>query len=90
MAYEVARNSSGIYLSQRKYALDIISKVGFLGSRPANTLIELHHHLAFATGPLVSDLEKYCLVGRLTYLKFTRLDFAYAVHILAQFIYKPR
>lgn len=32
---EVARNVFGLYLSHRKYALDIISKIGLFGSKLA-------------------------------------------------------
>ncbi|XP_010274485.1 PREDICTED: uncharacterized protein LOC104609797 [Nelumbo nucifera] len=49
----------GIFLSQRKYALDIISEVGLLGAKPATFPLEQNHNLALTDGPLLSDPERY-------------------------------
>ncbi|XP_013633424.1 PREDICTED: uncharacterized mitochondrial protein AtMg00810-like [Brassica oleracea var. oleracea] len=89
LGFEVARNASGFYLSQRKYALDIISETGLVGAKPSSVPIELNHQLARDEGPL-ANAEQYCrLVGRLIYLTNTRPDLGYTVHILAQFMQKP-
>ena len=39
LGIEVARNSDGIFLCQRKYTLDIISKARLLGAKPTRTLL---------------------------------------------------
>ena len=91
LGVEVARNKEGIFLCQRKYALDIINEVGLLGAKPSHFLMEQHHHLALAKGNLLDDLEKYRrLVGRLIYLSLTRPELTYSVHILSQFMQHPR
>ena len=90
LGIEVARNSEGIYLCQRKYALDVISKSSNLGSKPILFPIEQNHKLATSTSPLLENGEQYrMLVGRLIYLSFTRPDLAYSVHILSQFLGAP-
>ena len=91
MGFEVARSSKGIFLSQRKYALDITTNTGLLGNKPAAFPIEQNHHLGRANGAMLKDPESYCrLVGRLIYLAVTRPDLAYAVHILSQFLNEPK
>lgn len=91
LGIEVARNSTGIYLSQRKYTLDIITETGLLGARPAAFLLEQNHKLALSTSPLLPNPEKYRrLVGRLIYLAVTRPELSFSVHTLAQFMQSPR
>jgi hypothetical protein len=49
--------------------------------------MELHLHLKSLDGaPLVDPTRYRHLVGSLAYLAATRLDIAYAVHILTQFV----
>lgn len=90
LGIEVARNSDGIFLCQRKYTLDIISEVGCLGSKPITSPMEQQQKLALSDGPLLDDPERYRrLIGRLLYLLATRPDLTYAVHVLSQFMKKP-
>lgn len=89
LGLEVARNASGFYISQRKYALDIIAETGLLGAKPSHVPIELNHQLGRAQGALENTQQYRRLVGRLIYLTNTRPDLGYTVHILSQFIQKP-
>lgn len=43
LAIEIVRSHKGIYLSQHKYTLDIISEMGLLGSKPIDTSMEQKH-----------------------------------------------
>ena len=90
LGIEVARSPDGIFLYQRKYTLDILTKTSMLESCPSPTPLEQNHGLAKVTGEILYNPEKYrCLVVRLIYLSFTCLDLAYSVHILSQFMHKP-
>ncbi|GAA0151978.1 transmembrane signal receptor [Lithospermum erythrorhizon] len=91
LGVEVARSQEGIFLSQRKYALDIISEAGLLGSKPVAFPMEQNQRLASSTSAVFRDAERYRrLVGRLLYLSFTRPDLLFVVHVLSQFLYEPR
>lgn len=91
LGIEVARNNTGIYLCQRKYALDIITEAGLLGAKPALFPLEQNHNLALSTSPDIAEPKKYRrLVGRLIYLAVTRPDLAFSVHVLAQFMQQPK
>ncbi|KAL6317028.1 hypothetical protein AAG906_026792 [Vitis piasezkii] len=88
LGIEVARNSDGIFLCQRKYTLNIISKARLLGAKPARTPLEQNHKLALAANSDLRDPRQYIrLVGRLIYLTITRrtvLLCAYACSIHAE------
>ena len=91
LGIEVARGKDGLFLSQRKYALNIIKECGLLGARPVEFPMEENHKLALANGRLLNDPGMYRrLVGRLIYLTVTRPDLTYAVHVLSQFMQSPR
>lgn len=55
LGIEVARNSTSMYLCQRKYTLDIISDTGLLGARPCTFLFEQNHGLTLVESPTMTD-----------------------------------
>ena len=91
LGIEVARNLEGIFLCQRKYALDIISETRLLGAKPVGTPLEQNHKLALAMTADWDNLGQYRrLIGRLIYLTLTMPELSYCVHILAQFMQQPK
>ncbi|XP_040995181.1 uncharacterized mitochondrial protein AtMg00810-like [Juglans microcarpa x Juglans regia] len=67
LGLEITRNTSGISLSQRKYALDILSDTGFLGYKSVKTPMEQHLKLSRTDGVLLDDPKSYRRV--LQYIK---------------------
>lgn len=91
LGIEIGRNKEGFVLSQRKYALDIVKETDQVDSKPVATPMEQNHHLATDDSPFTAEPARYRrLVGRLIYLTNTRPDISYSVHILSQFMQKPR
>ena len=91
LGIEVALSSTGLFLCQRKYTLNIISEFGLLGAKLSEFPMEQNHKLGLATGEFLAYLEYYrTLVAPLIYLAVNHLDLTYSVYILSQFMHAPR
>jgi hypothetical protein len=91
LGIEVARSRKGINLSQRKYVLDLLEEIGFLGARPVDIPMDPNQKLVKDERELFGDPGRYRrLVGKLTYLTITRPDISYAVSVVSQFLEAPR
>lgn len=81
MGVEIARSSTGLVLSHRQYALQLLDDTGFLASKPVFTPMDPKVHLSAADGELLQDITQYKrIVGRLLYLTLSRPDISFAVH----------
>ncbi|RVX12128.1 Retrovirus-related Pol polyprotein from transposon RE1 [Vitis vinifera] len=90
LGIEVSRSSEGIFLSQRKYALDLLQETGMSGCQPVNTPIEKGLKLCVEPNQVSTDKGRYQkLVGRLMYLAHTRPDLAYALSVVSQYMHNP-
>lgn len=75
----VERNKIGIYVSQRKYVLDLLSEMGTIGCKPMETPVDPNLKLSTQeSGDLVDQGRYQHLVGRLIYLSHTRPDIVVA------------
>ena len=72
---EVARSKQGIFISQRKYVLDLLRDTGKTGCKPASTPLERNWKEKITDHDPPVDREQYQrLVGKLIYLSLTRPD----------------
>ncbi|CAL2259009.1 unnamed protein product [Prunus armeniaca] len=90
LGVEVACSSRGIFLSQRKYVLDLLKETGMLRCKPVDTPIVEKHYLGIYPDQEPVDKGRYQrLVGRLICIAHTRPDIAYAVSVVSQFMHLP-
>ncbi|GJX91769.1 uncharacterized mitochondrial protein-like protein [Tanacetum coccineum] len=89
LGLEVAYTDNGLFLTQSKYARDILKRADLYDSKPVST--PLATHVSFtADGIPYSDSTLYrSLVGALQYLTITRPDLSYAVNQVSQFLHAP-
>lgn len=91
LGMEIARSKKGIYISQRKYVLDLLKETGMLGCRPSDTPIQTYKIDDEADLGKVVDIGRYQrIVGKLIYLSHTRPDIAYAVSVVSQHSHDPK
>jgi hypothetical protein len=91
LSLEITSSSDGYYLSQAKYASDLLSKAGLTDSKTVSTPLELNVKLNTTDGELLSDATLYRqLMRSLIYLTVTHPDLAYAVNLVSQFMSTPR
>ncbi|XP_048615613.1 uncharacterized mitochondrial protein AtMg00810-like [Brassica napus] len=84
LGIEICRSKEELFLSQRKYTLDILNEAGNLGSRQAKTPLEEGYKVLregeYEATPF-EDVKKYKrVVGKLIYLTITRPDVCFAVN----------
>jgi Reverse transcriptase (RNA-dependent DNA polymerase) len=91
LGIEIAHSSKGLFISQRKYVLDLLKETGKLGCKPASTPIDINMKLNAEDGELLEDINQYQkLVGKLIYLTVTRPDLSFAVSQVSKFMHAPR
>ena len=89
LGVEVMRSKHEIFLSQRKYVLDLLSETVKLGAKLFSSPMAPGVHLT-REGELFEDPEKYRrLVGKLNYLIITRPNIAHSVSIVSQYMSSP-
>ncbi|GKC54488.1 ribonuclease H-like domain-containing protein [Tanacetum coccineum] len=75
----VTRDSSGMFLSQRKYAMEILERAHMVGCNSSRTPVDTESKLGDGGTPVVDPTLYRSLAGSLQYLTFTRPDITYAV-----------
>uniref|UniRef100_A0A2N9EH43 Reverse transcriptase Ty1/copia-type domain-containing protein n=1 Tax=Fagus sylvatica TaxID=28930 RepID=A0A2N9EH43_FAGSY len=90
LGLEVSSDFTGYYLSQAKYAFDLLSHAGMTDTKVVSTSLEMNARLTPLDGTPLSDATLYRqLVGSLVYLTVTRPVIAHAIHLVSQFLAVP-
>ena len=81
LGLEITHSTDGLYLTQAKYASELLPRAGLTDSKTVDTPVEFNAHLTPSGGKPLSNLSLYKrLVGNLVYLTVTCPDNSYVVH----------
>lgn len=91
LGIEVLCSKTWILISQRKYILVLLVKIGLLDCKPSETPIMLNYVFKIVEGAEPADRAQYQhLAGNLIYLFHTRPDIAFSISVLSQFMHEPQ
>ena len=90
LGLEVCQTDGGIFISQKKYAKDLLKKFGMINCKPATTLMNVNEKLQQNDGAEMADVQRFkSLVGGLIYLTHTRPDISYSIGVISRFMQHP-
>ena len=91
LGLEITHSTDELYITQAKYASELLSRAELTDSKIVDTPVELNVHLTPLGGKPLSNPSLYrCLVGSLVYLIITRPDISYVIHQVSQYLFAPR
>lgn len=81
LGIKVEYNKSGVLVSQKQYATEILARAGMSDCKPVSTPVDVNSKMSAESGDRIKNPTEYIsLAGALQYLTFTRPDIAYAIH----------
>ncbi|RVW54772.1 Retrovirus-related Pol polyprotein from transposon RE1 [Vitis vinifera] len=89
LGLEVSYIPDGFFLSQVKYATDILARAQLLDSKPVPTPMIVSQRLSSEGTPFADPTLYRSLVGALQYLTITCPDLAHSVNSVSQFLHAP-
>ncbi|KAA3477498.1 Retrovirus-related Pol polyprotein from transposon TNT 1-94 [Gossypium australe] len=90
LGIEVTRTPNGLFLSQKKYILELLQRASMYRSKPSPTPMMTSCKLSTHQGNPIEDESLYrSIVGALQYVVITRPDIAFSVNKACQFMHKP-
>ena len=91
LGMEILDTAGGVLISQRKFALDLLKEYDCIRYTSLSSPLDPNVKLKAKEGTLLSDPTYYSLlVGKLNFLTNTRMDIAFSVQQLSQFMQDPR
>jgi Reverse transcriptase (RNA-dependent DNA polymerase) len=90
LGIKISRNRKGIFLSQRKYVLDLLGETGMMDCKPVSIPMEQNVKFEICPEQCPINKERYeMLVGKLIYLSHIRPDIAYVMGVVSQIMHNP-
>ncbi|WZY94082.1 hypothetical protein YC2023_066411 [Brassica napus] len=95
LGIEICRSKEGLFMSQRKYTMDMLKETDVLGGKIAKTPLEEGYKVLregeVEENQLFEDAKLYRrMVGKLIYLTITRPDIYFAVNQVSQHMQAPK
>ena len=91
LGIEVCRSNDSLFLSQTKYAIDLLRKFKMDRAKPYSSLVINGSKLSILDGDPLPDPSEYRnAIGALQYLTWTRPDIAFTVNQVCQFMHNPK
>lgn len=90
LGLEVIQAKDGVFISQKKYAKDLLHRFHMHNAKPAATPMNTSEKLRHEDGTEAADASYYrSLVGGLNYLTHTRPDIMHSVSVLSRYMHSP-
>ncbi|XP_058002415.1 uncharacterized mitochondrial protein AtMg00810-like [Hevea brasiliensis] len=89
LGLEVRRQTNSLFLSQKKYAAELLSKASMINCKPVSTPLPSYPSHSSNTSEYPDPSFYRSIIGALQYLSFTRLHIVYAVNSLCRHMSKP-
>lgn len=90
LGVSATRTTSGMFLSQSKFAVEILERAHMQKCNPCHTLVDTESKLGPDGMPFDDPTLYRSLAGALQYLTFTRPDISYAVQQVFLYMHDPR
>ena len=88
LSIAITRHQQGLFLSQKKYAEEILARAGMSSCKPCLTPVDTKSKMSATTSNPCKDPSLYCsLAGALQYLTFTCPDISYVVQQICLFMH---
>lgn len=89
LGIKVIPYDGGVFLSQAKYATELLTKTKMLHANHVNTPLVVNHNLHLNQTSTVDGNSYRNVVGALQYLTLARPDITHAVNLVCQFMAAP-
>ncbi|GJW59836.1 ribonuclease H-like domain-containing protein [Tanacetum coccineum] len=90
LGISVTRDSIGMFLSQKKYALELLDMAHMANCNPTRTPVNMESKLGSDRDPIFDPTLYRSLASGLQYLTFTRPDISYAVQHVCLHMHDPQ
>lgn len=90
LGLEVMQKDDGIFVSQMKYATDLLKMFNMLNCKVVATPMNLNEKLQAEDSTDITDAKYFrSLIGGLIYLSHTRPDIAFSISVVSRFMQNP-